>query len=149
VSGEDIAVDPCSGANQRIVFIVQHVILVFISLYEESAHPEVILKSIKSQSLPHREAESRFFEAEIKDLALLQWLHAIVLQEPIQESVMVVAKINWHNDVAALIHNLLIRQAEHLKESRGESFDVSHGFQKCYEYDNWSIIEKVNIKINF
>lgn len=49
---------------------------------------------------------------------------------------MVVAKINWHNDVAALIHNLLIRQAEHLKESRGESFDVPHGFQKCYEYDN-------------
>ena len=149
MSGEDIAVDPCSGANQRIVFIVQHVILVFISLYEESAHPEVILKSIKSQSLPHREAESRFFEAEIKDLALLQWLHAIVLQEPIQESVMVVAKIKRHNDVAALIHNLLIRQAEHLKESRGESFDVPHGFQKCYEYDNWSIIEKVNIKINF
>ena len=57
-------------------------------------------------------------------------------------------EISRHNNIAALIDNLLIRQAKHLKEGRSESLDVPHGLQESDENDRGILIEEVHININ-
>ena len=57
-------------------------------------------------------------------------------------------EISRHNNIAALIDNLLIRQAKHLKEGRSESLDVPHGLQESDKNDRGIFIEEVHININ-
>ena len=61
---------------------------------------------------------------------------------------MMMGEISRHNNIAALIDNLLIRQAKHLKEGRSESLDVPHGLQESDKNDRGIFIEEVHININ-